>query len=338
MRQALKQPLFLIGFTIIFLFLVSSFMYTIIWDNEVRQEFFLRSDDGKIIDASPYGPTGSYIFGTNKEGRDLFGKVIIGAKYTILAAVAVAILRMVLSIPLGFLLGTLFRKQKRFINGFSDSFHFIPLTIVAVYLLRPILIMPMDGFENTLIERLGIEVFILAALSVPILATLIGNETAIVYQKEYVQCAKTIGAGNGRIIRKHIYPALREKLFVLFGQQMMQTLIIFAHLGVLKLFLGGTVVSYGLVSDPPRSLTNEWSGLIGDSIHWIQTAPWIPLAPILCFALVMLAVAMMIEGYVMATSGRSHYFGKAMKSTARDRNELTETEDRIDFEWLKKTS
>ncbi|MEI5908277.1 ABC transporter permease subunit [Bacillus spongiae] len=339
MRKAIKQPLFLIGFSILFLFLVSSFTYSFIWDDEIRQEFFVRSAEGKIIDDAPYGPTGSFLLGTDNEGFDLLGKIIVGAKYTILGAFAVAFLRMIISIPIGLLLGTVFRKQKRFVNGFADSFHFVPLSIIAYYILSPILNMTPDGFENTLFERIGIEIVILALLTVPIISTLIGNETMLIYQKEYVQCAKTVGASKVRIVRKHIYPALREKLFVLFGQQIMQAFIIFSHLGVVNLFLGGTILTFGFgPQDPPLSVTNEWSGLIGSSFRWMETAPWIPLAPIICFGLAILAVALMIEGYVIATSGRSHYFAKIKKVTNIDSSKVDSNVNATELERLKKTS
>ncbi len=312
MKKVWKQPLFLIGFTFIMILLIASFAYSSIWGNEVRKVSYIYEGD-RIVEAAPISPRLEYPLGTDPLGLDMLGKILIGAKYTILAAFAVAALRVFVALPLGLILGTYLRKQKNYINGLIDSFHYVPLTIIAYYLLRPVLWEPMEGFQTSLLERIAIEVVILALLTVPIITALIGNETSLIYKQEFVTSAKTLGAGNFRIMRKHIYPVLREKIFVVLGQQVMQTLIIFSHLGLLQLFLGGTNVSYSFMADPPTSISYEWSGLIGNTFRYIQTAAWIPLTPILFFAATMLAVAFMIEGYVRATSGSSHYLKKPKK-------------------------
>jgi peptide/nickel transport system permease protein len=335
MRTVWKQPLFLTGLTFLVLMLTASFGYTVFFDDKIRQMFYLR-EGGRLIDGSPLPPMWKFPLGTDSLGFDMLGKILIGAKYTILAAIAVAALRVFIAIPFGFLLGTLFRKQKKYVNGLIDSFHYVPLTIIAFYILRPILMEPVEGFQTSFFERLVIEVVILAVLTVPIIVSLIGNETSLLYKQEYILGAKTLGASNFRIIRKHIYPAMREKLFVVFGQQVMQTLIILSHLGLLHLFLGGTHINYSRVPDPPTSLSNEWSGLIGDSFRYLETAPWLPLAPILCFAATMLAVALMIEGYVRATSGRSHYFKRSKEMKEYKKDKLDYKPNQEDFKQLKR--
>jgi peptide/nickel transport system permease protein len=311
MKSPWKNPLFLIGFIFIVALLVSSFLYSEITHNHVRQFRLLYDKQGNMIEASPISPKWNIPFGTDRLGFDMFTKVLIGAKFTILGALAVAVVRMVVAVPLGLFVGIYFRNQKKYVNGLVDSFHFIPLSVLAYYLLSPLLFEPPEGFHNTMLQRIIIEIIILALLTVPIITVLIGNEASKAYNEEFVICSRTLGAGKFRLIRKHIFPALREKIFVIFGQQVMQALIIFSHLGLFKLFFGGThLKSDGLFSDPPTSITNEWSGLIGDSFRYLHVAIWVPLTPIICFGVTMLAISFMIEGYVHATAGHSHYFKK----------------------------
>ncbi|MBN8193497.1 ABC transporter permease subunit [Bacillus sp. NTK074B] len=305
-KSVWRNPFFLIGFTFIAVMIVSSIVYSMVWGNEVRRLYFI-SVEGSVVESSPISPKWLFPFGTDAQGLDMFGKIIIGAKYTILTAFVIAFLRVFLAIPLGVILGTYLMRYKKYINGWIDSFHYIPLTILAYFLLFPVLWEPFDGFSNSIAERFVIEILILTLLIVPILSTLLGNEVSLLYKQEFIMSAKTLGAGKWRIIFKHILPSMKEKLFLLLGQQFMQTLIILIHLGLLTLFLGGTDVDYQLVPDPPRSITYEWSGLIGDSFRYLQGAPWIPLTPILFFSATMLSVSLMIEGYVQTTNGRSHY-------------------------------
>jgi peptide/nickel transport system permease protein len=308
MRSLWKQPMFVIGFSFMAFMLIVSFGYTLIFHDSIRKFFYLVNSHQKITEAAPLHPRWYLPFGTDAQGYDMLAKMIIGAKFTILASAAVALLRMILAIPIGFFLGTYINHSRKYVNGLVDPIHYFPLTIIAFYLLSPILSEYGNGFSHSLFVRMGIEVVILAVLTVPISSTLIGNEAAIINRQEYVESAKTLGAGRIRLIRKHIYPVLREKLFIMFGQEVLQTLIVLSHLGVLELYFGGSKVRETTMGHLVSSITYEWSGLIGGTRQFIYTAPWIPLTPIIFFALTMLSVAFMIEGYVRATSGKSHYF------------------------------
>ncbi|MCP3738253.1 ABC transporter permease [Rossellomorea sp. BNER] len=331
-RTVWKNPFFLTGFSFIILLLVLSFGYSMIWGNDVRKLYFI-SENSVPIESAPISPKWAYPFGTDPLGLDMLGKIIIGAKYTILTAFSIAFLRVFLALPLAFLLGIYLIKYKKYINGIIDSFHYIPLSILAYFLLHPVLWEPSQGFSTTIVERFMIEILVLSILIVPIIASLLGNEIALMYKKDYITSAKTLGASPFRIIIKHIFPLIREKLMIMFGQQIMHTLIIFIHLGLLKLFLGGTDITYNKSPDPPKSITFEWSGLIGDTFRYLQGAPWVPLTPILFFALTMLSVALMMEGYVQTTSGQTYYLKKfKQKYAVMEPKEKIHTRSKSDFE------
>jgi len=304
MNSVWRQPLFLIGFGIISFFLVGSFVFEWIFGNVPKQTFFIE-ENGRAVEAPPISPNSIHLLGTDQFGYDMFAKIMIGAKFTILAAMAVAALRMFIALPLGFALGTYFQRQRSWINGLIDPIHYVPMTIFAVLLLTPVLWMPMEGFSTSITERITIQIVIMALMTVPIVAALIGNESNLLYNKEYIMAARTLGASRRRIIIRHLFPQMREKMFVLYGQQVVETLIVFAHLGLLELFLGGTDVDYDVMfGDPPRSISYEWAGLFGNSFRYLQGAPWLPLGPAISFALVIFAIAAMIEGYTRATNGQ----------------------------------
>ncbi|WP_434400019.1 ABC transporter permease subunit [Planococcus sp. 11815] len=293
-----KQPYFVIGFSILAFFLVGSFVYEWIWGNVPRQIYYVM-ENGRAVEGAPLSPSWQYPFGTDQYGYDLLGKLMLGAKYTILAALAVAALRMLIAVPAGYILGIYLDKHRKWLSSFADSMHYIPLTLFAAYVLTPVLWMPEEGFSTTLWERIAIQVVMMALLTVPIVSILVGNEAALLKNKEYILAAKTLGAGRLRIIRKHLYPQMREKIAVLYGQQVMETFIILAHLGLLNLFLGGTKVSYDpLFGDPPMSISYEWAGLFGSTFRYLQGAPWLPLMPVLFIGLGIFSVSLMMEGYL----------------------------------------
>lgn len=304
MKSVWRQPLFLIGFGIIMFFLVGSFVFEWIFGNVPKQTFFIE-ENGKAVEGPPISPKWEHPLGTDQFGYDMFAKIMLGAKFTILASMAVAALRMFIAVPIGYALGTYLQRHRSWINGLIDPIHYVPMTIFAVLLLTPVLWMPMEGFSTTITERIAIQIVIMAFITVPIVAALIGNEANLLYNEEYILAARTLGASRRRIIIRHLFPQMREKMFVLYGQQVVESLIVFAHLGLLELFLGGTDVDYDpMFSDPPRSISYEWAGLFGNTFRYLQGAPWLPLGPAISFALVILAIAAMIEGYTRATNGQ----------------------------------
>jgi peptide/nickel transport system permease protein len=304
MKSVWKQPLFVIGFGIIMFFLAGSFVFEWIFGTTPKHTYFIE-ENGRAVEAPPISPYWKHPLGTDEFGYDMLAKIMLGAKYTVLGAMAVAALRMFIAIPLGFILGTYLQRYRSWINGLIDPIHYVPMTIFAVLLLTPVLWMPIEGFTTTVVERVVIQVIIMAVITVPIVAALIGNEANLLYHHEYILAARTLGASRRRIIIKHLFPQMREKMAVLYGQQVVESLIVFAHLGLLKLFLGGTMVSYDpMFADPPKSIAFEWAGLFGNSFRYLQGAPWLPLGPAICFALIILAIAAMIEGYTRATNGQ----------------------------------
>lgn len=324
MRKIWKQPLFVIGFTIIILLLVSSFVYEWMYGSVPRQTLWIE-ENGKPVESWPISPrleSPVHLFGTDQLGYDLLTKIIIGAKYTILSAMAIAALRMLIAVPIGFIIGTSLRKYRPAINSLIDPIHYMPTTIFAITILTPILWMPIDGFSTTLMERIVLEITILALLTAPIVTALIANESSLLYRQEYILASKTLGASNGRIIIKHILPQMREKIFVLYGQQLVETLILFTHLGMMQLFLGGTKVSYDPMADPPSSMSNEWAGLFGSTFRYLGGAPWLPLTPALFFAILIFAVSAMMEGFTRAANDQAKV--KRRKGVASMPDEVVE--------------
>jgi peptide/nickel transport system permease protein len=95
----------------------------------------------------------------------------------------------------------------------------------------------------------------------------------------------------------------------MFGQEVIQTLTVLSHLGILRLFFGGSNVQFSPVgAPPPSSITNEWSGLIGASLTYIQTSYWMTLAPIIFITLTVLSVSFMIEAmYKLGMEGHTSF-------------------------------
>jgi peptide/nickel transport system permease protein len=149
--------------------------------------------------------------------------------------------------------------------------------------------MPMTGFHTSLRQRVLFELFILVLIAIPNLTMQLSNELRIVRKESFIEASQTLGAGKTYIFYKHMIPHLYEKWILLFGQQFLQVLQLLTHLGYLGLFFGGTIVQYGS-DDPPKSVSNEWSGMIAANVDFLHVHQWILLVPMAFFVLTAISV------------------------------------------------
>ncbi|WP_156499198.1 ABC transporter permease subunit [Fictibacillus phosphorivorans] len=280
-------------------------------------------------------------FGTDALGYDTGMKILEGAKFTLLSVLGISFLRIlfsfVLAIPLTFFVSD---RIRRMLDQLLSSFYFIPLTIIAVFLLTPVLWeqLRMPGWEEYFIytfnQRIWLEVFILTILVIPLLGSTIGNILALILKEDFIVGAHILGASKWRIFIKHVIPHLLPKLVIVWCQQCVQLLIIFMHLGYFKLFFGGTDVDYNpYVPDPPVSLSNEWSGLIGDYYNLITVNPSIALGPIIMFGIAIYAFQLIGEGI------QHHLQTRHNKKVKRDRmsgKQNPVSERRLSFDFVHK--
>jgi peptide/nickel transport system permease protein len=293
------------GFFIIFGLIASSIIYSVFFDSHVRQVQVLYDENMTPIEAAPFEPSFMFPLGTDPLGYDTAGKVLQGAKFTLISVIVIGVLRVIFSfvvaIPLAFYMPEKIRKS---LDQLLSSFYFIPLTILAIFILSPILkeqikIPEMEEyFIYSFAERIGLEIVILTLLVVPLLGSMIGNMMASTLKEDFIEGANVLGASKWRIFSKHVMPHLLPKLIIVWCQQCVQVLIIFTHLGYFKLFFGGTDIDFNpFWRDPPKSLSNEWSGLVGNYYTYIQGNPAIALGPIIMFGIAIYAFQLMAEGF-----------------------------------------
>ncbi|MDM5330179.1 ABC transporter permease subunit [Neobacillus sp. CF12] len=248
-----------------------SVIYSVTTDNHVDQVLLYYAEDGAtLISAMPHAPTKPFFFGSDKLGFSLFDQLVIGAKYTLIFALLIALLRVLGGLLFGiFYAFHLGPRTQQWLGRLIDSIHFLPLSLVAYILLAPILMPAFTGFgyefTYTFTERILLEMFILTILVVPLTSVLLGKEIKRVLDYEFIASARVLGGNRFHLFWRHIFPHIGPRLTILIGTQFIQVLLIFIHLGIFKFFFGGTKLSYDPNGgDPPVSMTNEWSGLIGE--------------------------------------------------------------------------
>jgi peptide/nickel transport system permease protein len=276
---------------IVILFLVSC-LYTV-WADPSIQVSEYRYEDGKMVDRAPFPPDDDYWLGTDRSGKHLDDVLITGAKFTIGFAILLAAFRigggLLLAIPYVLLVPM---KVRESLDKFTDILHYIPQSLLALFLLNPI-IGPSVYYDLNIMEKIFWQMLILLLLVLPLTTSLLSKEIDQALSTAFVTSGTVLGGSKLHLIRKHVWPQIRMRCFILFGQQTAQVLVLFIHLGIFAVYFGGTVVKGDLV----YPATTEWSSQIPFLRYMLmQPEGYYSAVVIAAFLFLIFCVQMIVEG------------------------------------------
>ncbi|EEL88046.1 hypothetical protein bcere0029_20750 [Bacillus cereus AH1272] len=203
-------------------------------------------------------------------------RTLYEAKTPIFYAVIISFFRIVFSLIFG-VLHAYFYRYVRFLDILFETFQYVPTTLLAIFLLSPVMFVSPDEEHLWLTYMISVLIFI----SVPNLVQLFSNEIRLLLQNEFVITSKTLGGSFFHICKIHLKPFLMPKIFIWINQQMLQTLVLLLHLALFQTIsfnIAGTLV------------------LLGHNHQFLNVLPWVAFGPVLFFTIVILAVYMMLSG------------------------------------------
>lgn len=282
----------MIGSAVLMLLLVASFLYPVYGPADFNEQIFVKDEMGNIIEKAPFPPSEKHILGTDRNGQDMHLLFLYGAKFTLIIAFVVSLLRVLIGGVFGLFLSLWAPYIISYFKDFFMTIRYIPTIFLGIVLMWPVIGVV---HELPISSIVSFQVLMLVFIGIPtvtIFTTDIANQ---LLAQSFVQCSYLMGASKFHIIRKQLMPYIRSYGILLFVQQLLSTLQITMHLGIFSVFLGGQAEGtiFGFL-EPPKaaSLSNEWAGLIAQNLFDFSVAPWTIFVPIFGFFIVIFIVNM----------------------------------------------
>ena len=214
-------------------------------------------------------PAWEHWMGTDAFGRDVFSRIIYGAR----TALAVGVLSSLLGSGLGAVIGVVSAyfggRIDMAIQRFMDVLLSFPIIVLALAVVAVLGKFPVGGLDLNLIIAIAIPM-------IPKVARVVRSSALAIRQMPYIDAARAAGYGHARIIFRHISPNVVAPFLIMFTAFIAQAILLEASLSFLGLGVTEPTAAWGLM-------------LSGTSQEFYSQAPWMILFPGIAISLAVFA-------------------------------------------------
>lgn len=193
-------------------------------------------------------PSGAHLFGTDNFGRDIFSRVLAGARVSLWTGLIAVAVSLVVGLPIGAIAG--------YVRGTTGM---VLMRIMDMLLAFPSLLLAM-ALAVALGPGLGSAMIAVGVVGIPEFARIMYGQTVALREREFVEASRAIGLGDGVILFRHILP------------NGMAPIMVRSALGMGYAILTAAALSFiGLGAQPPLA---EWGVMISDGRGYIISGEW----------------------------------------------------------------
>jgi peptide/nickel transport system permease protein len=215
-------------------------------------------------------PTLTYLAGTDEFGRDVFSRVLFGSQLSLALGVTATVISLLLGVPPGLLCG----YRRGMIDEVIMRVLDVMMSFPPVLLVLLILAVTPPNLMKTAVA--------IGVLYIPPIARITRSVTLDLMSGEFIEAARARGERGWYILLRELLP------------NVWPVLMVEASLRVVFAILLGAVLSFlGLGVQPPSA---DWGLMISSGREFVDTAPWIALAPGLAMSLTVIAISLLGDG------------------------------------------
>ncbi|MHB8575735.1 MAG: ABC transporter permease [Dehalococcoidia bacterium] len=260
-RRLIKNKLAVVGGVIVLLLIL-----TAIFADQIMPYGYARQHLGDVGVA----PGRRYWFGTDLLGRDLYSRVIYGARISMAVGVLTQLFATIIGVSIGSVAGFYAGRIDNYIMRAVDVVYSIPALFFAILVM----------------QSLGRSVpHIILALSLitwPLIARLTRAQMLSLREKEYIKAARLSGGRSWQIITRHLLP------------NAMTPIIVAITFGIpTAIFTEATLSFFGIGVNPP---TPSWGQMVGDAVDAMRAFWWLALYPAAALGITMLSFTFLGDG------------------------------------------
>jgi peptide/nickel transport system permease protein len=249
LKAMLRQPAAVFGLAVVVIVIVLALAAPWIAPFNPDDQMF----DGLSLEGAPLPPGGEFLLGTDTLGRDLFSRLLYGARTSLVIGLVANGIAVTIGLLIGIVAGYVRGMASNVLMRFTDlmmAFPALLLAIVLAALLRP---------------SLWIVAMVIALVNWVQVARIVYTETRGLSERDFIMAERSLGAGHLRVLFLHILPHL------------MPTAIVWGTLGIATTVLLEATLSFlGIGVQPPQP---SWGNIIFESQSYFQAAPWLVFFP-----------------------------------------------------------
>ena len=248
----------------------------------------VQNDDLLGDFGEPTGPSSSHWFGVDERGRDVFSRVLYGARVSLEAAIIATALIVIIGVTVGLLSGYYRGWADTALSRIMDLFLAFPVLVLAIGLG----VACADGCLGGAIQPgLPVVIFVIVLTTWPYMARIVRGQVLSLREREFVEASRSLGARDRRIMFREIFPNLVAPIIVYATVLIPQNIIYEAALSFL-----------GIGIDPSKP---SWGAMIADATSIFQDAWWFMLFPGLALLITVLAFNIVGDGLQDALNPRT---------------------------------
>jgi peptide/nickel transport system permease protein len=246
-RRLIRNPAAILGAFFVSLFVIAAVFAPVLAHGGPRDQHLILVAGG----CCP-GPSHAHWLGVDQLGRDVYTRILYGARYSLLIGVV--------SVTIGLTIGLILGSIAGYVGGVADS---VIMRCMDVMLAIPGLL-----FAIGLVAGPGLYQIMVAVgvVNIPIFARLLRGSILAQRENDFVLAARSVGVRRRAILFSHILPNAVSPVIVQGTLAMATAIIDVAGLGFLGL-------------GPQDPATPEWGTMLTDVNDYLQTAPWLAIVP-----------------------------------------------------------